>query len=71
MEINVESITKMKWNGILKLVFTLNEMYTHSVCVGTASGFGFPSSAVWFDDRQFGLSVLLSVVCVFSNLLGR
>lgn len=39
---------------------------------GAESGFGFPSSAVWFDDGQFGFSVLLAVVCVFNScLVGR
>lgn len=37
--------------------------------VGAESGFGLPSSAVWFDDGQFGFSVLLPVVCVFSSRL--
>lgn len=37
------------------------------VCLGLKSGLGFPPSAVWFDDRQFGFSVALSVVCVFSK----
>ncbi len=42
---------------------------TASAYVGAESGFGFPSPAVWFDDGQFGFSVLLPVVCVLSSCL--